>query len=120
MSEFKAWSSGEPGRPASLPCSRPTMRSRDMYRVWMLSLLSAACASAPAYRAPEVPVPQVFRETRDTVFQLPDTGAVVADTGTWQNVGDSTLSRLIKEAVRANLDVRAAEARVRGARSART
>jgi outer membrane protein, multidrug efflux system len=91
-----------------------------MYRVWMLSLLSAACASAPSYRAPEVPLPQAFREIRDTAFPLPDTAAVVADTGASQNVGDSTLSRLIKEAVRANLDVRAAEARVRGARSART
>jgi multidrug efflux system outer membrane protein len=91
-----------------------------MYRVWMLSLLSVACASAPSYRASEVPLPQAFRETRDTAFQLPDTGTVVADTGAWQDLGDSTLSRLIHEAVRANLDVQAAEARVRGARSART
>jgi NodT family efflux transporter outer membrane factor (OMF) lipoprotein len=51
---------------------------------------------------------------------MADTGTAVADSGSWRNVGDSTLSRLINEAVRANLDVRAAEARVRGARSART
>jgi NodT family efflux transporter outer membrane factor (OMF) lipoprotein len=35
-------------------------------------------------------------------------------------LGDSTLTRLLKAAVNANLDVRAAEARVRGARAART
>jgi outer membrane protein, multidrug efflux system len=91
-----------------------------MHRVWFLSLVSAACASAPSYRASEVPIPRAFRETRDTVIEMPDTGTAVADTGSWRNVGDSTLSRLISEAVRANLDVRAAEARVRGARSART
>jgi outer membrane protein, multidrug efflux system len=94
-----------------------------MYRVWFLSLVSAvsaACASAPSYRASEVPIPRTFRETRDTIIEMPDMGTAVADTGSWQNVGDSTLSRLINEAVRANLDVRAAEARVRGARSART
>ena len=91
-----------------------------MHRVWLLSLVSAACASAPSYRASEVPVPQAFRETRDTIIPVSDTGTAVADTGSWRNVGDSTLSRLINEAVRANFDVRAAEARVRGARSART
>jgi multidrug efflux system outer membrane protein len=91
-----------------------------MYRVWMLSLVSAACASAPSYRASGVSIPQAFRETRDTIIEMPDTGTAVADTGSWQKVGDSTLSRLINEAVRANFDVRAAEARVRGARSART
>jgi multidrug efflux system outer membrane protein len=91
-----------------------------MYRVWILSLVSAACASAPSYRASEIPIPRSFRETQDTIIATGDTGTAVADTGSWRNVGDSTLSRLINEAVRANLDVQAAEARVRGARSART
>lgn len=91
-----------------------------MHRVWiLLSLVSAACAGAPSYRASEIPLPQAFRETRDTIIAMPDTGTALADTS-WRNVGDSTLTRLINEAVRANLDVRAAEARVRGARSART
>jgi outer membrane protein TolC len=38
----------------------------------------------------------------------------------WQQLGDTTLNRLIAEVQRANLDVRAAEARVSGARSNRT
>jgi multidrug efflux system outer membrane protein len=38
----------------------------------------------------------------------------------WRTLGDSTLDRLIAEVLQANLDVRAAAARVRGARAART
>jgi multidrug efflux system outer membrane protein len=85
-----------------------------------LFLALAGCATAPSYRAPAVPVPAAFRETRDTIVETPANGTAVADTITWPDLGDSTLVRLMKEAVRSNLDVRAAEARVRGARSART
>jgi outer membrane protein, multidrug efflux system len=92
-----------------------------MRNLWLLvSLASLGCASAPGYRASQVAVPAAFREMTDTIIETPVTEApdtlAVADLG----VGDTTLARLIKEAVRANLDVRAAEARVRGARSART
>jgi outer membrane protein, multidrug efflux system len=91
-----------------------------MPRMWsLLALLSAACAGAPAYRASQIPLPRTFRETRDTIVPVADTGTALADTS-WRNLDDSTLARLINEAVRANLDVRAAEARVRGARAART
>jgi multidrug efflux system outer membrane protein len=38
----------------------------------------------------------------------------------WRRLGDTTLTRLIDEALRANLDVQVAEARVRSARAART
>jgi NodT family efflux transporter outer membrane factor (OMF) lipoprotein len=44
----------------------------------------------------------------------------IAQEAIWRELGDTTLIRLINEAVRANLDIRAAEARVRGARAART
>lgn len=95
-----------------------------MYKAGILvSLVLAACTAAPGYRAPEVPVPAAFRETRDTVLEISDTAVsqnVVDGTEAWPEVGDSTLARLVKEAVRTNLDVRSAEARVRGARSART
>jgi len=85
-----------------------------------LSLALAGCATAPAYRAPEVQVPTAFRETRDTVIETLGTGPAAPDTLVWPDLGDSTLTRLLKDAVGANLDVRAAEARVRGARAART
>ena len=85
-----------------------------------LSLALAGCTAAPGYRAPEVPVPAAFRETRDTIIAAPDTQVAVKDTLQWPDVRDTTLTRLLKEAVGANLDVRAAEARVRGARAARS
>ena len=92
-----------------------------MYKAaFLLSAALAGCASAPGYRPPEVSVPVAFRETRDTIVQVPDTQTAVAATASWPDVGDTTLARLMKEVLRANLDVRAAEARVRGARSART
>jgi len=85
-----------------------------------IALLAAGCASAPGYRPSEVPVPQSFRETRDTSVAIatppPDTAQLVR----WPELGDTTLTRLINQLSQANLDVRAAEERVRGARAART
>ena len=86
----------------------------------ILSLALAGCATAPGYRAPEVQVPATFRETRDTIIETPASGTAVVDTVAGPDVRDTTLTRLLHEAVRANLDVRAAEARVRGARAARS
>jgi len=86
----------------------------------LLSLGLVACASAPGYRAPSVPVPSTFRETQDTIVETPATSVPVSVVGFLPEAEDTLLSRLIKEAVTTNLDVRAAEARVRGARSART
>ena len=98
--------------------------------VVLLSLVLAGCAAAPAYRPPEVQLPAAFRETSDSVPQAaigeaPVSGAGARDTvlpleAIWLGLGDTTLTRLMNEAVRANLDVRAAGARVRGARAART
>lgn len=84
-----------------------------------LALGLFGCASAPGYRPPEVAVPAAFREMTDTVVPTRSVDPRPASAAGPQ-VGDSTLSRLIAEAVSSNLDVRAAEARVRGARSART
>jgi NodT family efflux transporter outer membrane factor (OMF) lipoprotein len=86
----------------------------------LISLALTGCASAPGYKAPLVTVPATFRETRDTIIQTPAPSSVIADTGASPALDDSTLTRLIREALRANLDVRTAEARVRGARAART
>jgi multidrug efflux system outer membrane protein len=99
----------------------------------LLSFLVTGCASAPGYRSSSVVMPAAFRETRDTV--VASVGAVadsatVADTGTYTGttsdtaagpaLGDTTLTKLLKQASRQNLDLRTAEARVRGARAARS
>ena len=86
--------------------------------LWSLAL--AGCASTPGYRAPAVQVPREFRETRDTVVKPPDSGAVYSDAGFLPSATDTVLTRLIAEATRSNLDVQAAEARLREARAART
>ena len=103
----------------------------------LLMLGLAGCASAPAYRESGVEVPPRFREaSTDSTPSFPatppapvsDTGArvvpsaaaaIVDQTTFWRALGDSTLARLIDELLRANLDVQAAAARVRGARAAR-
>ena len=103
----------------------------------LLVLGLAGCASAPAYRESGVEVPPRFREaSTDSTPSFPatppapvsDTGArvvpsaaaaIVDQTTFWRALGDSTLARLIDELLRANLDVQAAAARVRGARAAR-
>jgi multidrug efflux system outer membrane protein len=102
----------------------------------LLAVVLTACAGAPAYRPPPVPVPARFREPADPAADslaspraVPPAVPAPADSGSpsaeaageaWRLLGDSTLDRLLAELARANLDVRAAEARVRGARAART
>lgn len=46
--------------------------------------------------------------------------AEIAANGAWEKLGDTTLSRLVREVIQANPDVQSAAARVRGARVART
>lgn len=85
--------------------------------LWLLAI--AGCASAPAYREPNVTVPASFRETQDTVVPSA-TDTAKATALSWTALSDTTLTRLMKELIGANLDVRAAEARVRGARASRS
>jgi outer membrane protein, multidrug efflux system len=93
-----------------------------MRKAWLLSLTLTAlgCASAPGYRAPQVKVPTAFRETRDTTITIAAAPSDTAALLRWPELGDTTLTRLINQLAHANLDVQAAEARVRGARAART
>src|SRR3954464_6620585 len=99
------------------------MRSRNMRKAALcfgIALLAAGCASAPGYRSSEVPVPQSFRETRDTTVAIATPPSDTAQLVRWPELGDTTLTRLIDQLSQSNLDVRAAEERVRGARAART
>ncbi|HSJ74617.1 MAG TPA: hypothetical protein VK899_00235, partial [Gemmatimonadales bacterium] len=85
-----------------------------------IALVAAGCASAPGYRSPEVSVPPTFRETRDTAVAIAAAPSDTAQLVEWPDLGDTTLTRLVNQLGQANLDVRAAEERVRGARAART
>ena len=95
--------------------------------IWLTFLLNA-CASAAAYRAPEVQIPTAFRERLDSLAPRaqgsPDAVPMAAgDTAAvgeyWRSLGDTALVRLLQEALGANLDVHVAEARIRGARASR-
>ncbi|MGH7581371.1 MAG: TolC family protein, partial [Gemmatimonadales bacterium] len=101
------------------------MRKATIGFVFLLN----ACASAPAYRAPEVRIPAAFQQRLDSLAPPappPDTVPVVTRDSVppvgahWRALGDTTLDRLLEQALRANLDVEAAQARIRGARAART
>ena len=96
-----------------------------------LSGLLAAC-STPAYRAPEVPVPSTYSvssitpvssDTRGVSEDVPtraiEVSTALASSPFWSNLGDSTLTMLIREAQRANLNVRVAQSRLMSARAAR-
>jgi outer membrane protein, multidrug efflux system len=98
----------------------------------LLVMTLAGCATSPAYREPAVQVPPAFRETQDTIGArfvplaidttakpLPASERALAQAEFWRELGDTTLNRLLDELSRQNLDVRAAQARVRGARAAR-
>jgi NodT family efflux transporter outer membrane factor (OMF) lipoprotein len=93
--------------------------------IW-LTLLLNACASTAAYREPQVEIPAAFRERLDTLAPPvaapaavpvvpPDTVTPVGEY--WRALGDSTLNRLLDQALSGNLDVEAAQARIRGARA---
>lgn len=95
--------------------------------IWLTFLLNA-CASTAAYREPEVQIPAAFRERLDSLAPPAQTSpneVPVATTDTavvgeyWRSLGDTTLVRLLEEALGANLDLQAAEARIRGARASR-
>src|SRR2546428_2744948 len=82
------------------------------------------CATAPGYRSSSVRPPQAFREDPHPLSPAPvgrggtkDESAVLVDY--WNQLSDTTLSRLVAEVLRGNLDVRSARARVSAARSDR-
>ena len=106
----------------------------------MRKSLSALCAvlvgcSTPAYRAPEVPVPAaygvgIFAPATTTnapatsqIGEIPasaiNVSTTLASTPFWSELGDTTLTLLVREAQRANTDIRIAESRLTGARAAR-
>ncbi len=71
----------------------------------VVALLLPGCTVGPNYQRPQVDAPASYR------FSMPDAKAI-ADTGWWGGFGDPVLSALVDEALRQNLDIRIAAARV--------
>ena len=67
--------------------------------------LLAACAVGPDYKRPEIESPQDWRIEYEKA-------ADVANTKWWEQFEDPALNQLVEEALRGNLDVQAAAARV--------
>ncbi len=74
--------------------------------VIMLSILSTGCLAGPNYKRPEMASPQQFRFVEGAQAES------LADAPWFQVFDDPALQALIKEAIDANLDLRAAVARV--------
>jgi outer membrane protein, multidrug efflux system len=97
-----------------------------------LSGLLAACGT-PAYRASEVPVPATYDvaapasapttttavSTADIAPSTVHVSTTLATAPFWSELGDTTLTMLVREAQRANMDVRVAESRLTSARASK-
>ncbi|HXQ76786.1 MAG TPA: efflux transporter outer membrane subunit, partial [Gemmatimonadaceae bacterium] len=106
-----------------------------MYKVLIVAstILLAACGGTPAYRTSEVPVPSTYTLGAATTARVDSRAASTTDEGSlsavrvsaarstpfWAELGDTTLAKLVREAQRANMDVRIAESRLTGARAAK-
>ena len=82
-------------------------------------LAAAGCAVGPDYKRPETKVPDNWNGQEVVTTDTPsktntDPAELVA---WWSNFKDPTLSSLVEMAIRSNLDLRLAEARIRQARA---
>jgi outer membrane protein, multidrug efflux system len=116
----KANKSGSTGFPA---CAKAWVRNL-LLGLGILALCATAglgCAVGPKFRAPEAETPPAWDGQTAVTKALPSktTTEPVKLAAWWQAFNDPTLSSLVQRAVRANLDLRQAESRIRQARAAR-
>ena len=81
----------------------------------LVPLTLAACVVGPRYTSPEIPVPETWRES--TPGEAPAPGPSLERW--WTGFHDPILDHLIARAVKDNLDLKIASARIREARAAR-
>jgi len=90
-------------------------------RIWTglgTVLLLAACAVGPDYTRPESPAPPLWTEPIENgLSAAPANAELLAQW--WTTLGDAQLTELVRRALAGNLDVQAAQARVREARARR-
>ena len=88
-------------------------------------LLAAGCTVGPDYHRPEYSLPTTWASPTTLPANVPTTKAStpLPQTGSaslwWENFNDPELTKLVRQAVGSNLDVKQAEARVRQARAQR-
>jgi multidrug efflux system outer membrane protein len=79
-----------------------------------LAALAAGCAVGPSYEPPVVAVAPAYHTDSDTLVS-----SSTLPTPFWEELGDTTLSRLISTALSASPDITVALARVRDARASK-
>ena len=86
----------------------------------LVLLTLCGCMVGPNYIAPQATAPAQWAGIEKTAASQSQTTSGAPDlTSWWQQFHDPTLSALVEEAVRANLDMKIAEARLRQARASR-
>ena len=83
------------------------------YSVIGVLLFLSGCAVGPNYRAPQTKAPAQWNQS----LAGGETNSAITTTEWWTNFNDSGLDSLVARAVRSNLDLRIAQARVREARA---
>jgi len=90
------------------------MKGRKPYLTVAFVLLCMGCASVgPDYKRPVIEAPGGWSESRDAV----SAALSLEDKAWWKSFGDPLLDRLIEQAVKSNLDLAQARARIVQARS---
>jgi NodT family efflux transporter outer membrane factor (OMF) lipoprotein len=89
------------------------MKSKNIFPLLLASALLSGCAVGPNYHQPQVNAPAHWNEP----LAGGETNAAVATADWWKNFHDPKLDSLVERAVRSNLDLRVAQARVREARA---
>jgi multidrug efflux system outer membrane protein len=101
--------------------ARPELRKLLVSLTAFCLIMLSGCAVGPDYRPPETKVPSTW--DGQNAISPANPSKTTLDPATlvewWTAFNDPTLSSLVDMAVRANLDVRLAEARIRQARAAR-
>jgi len=103
---------------AKRPITAPSLLTMPGRAVLFASVsLLAACAGAPAYRAPQLNTGTGWAQGADTSA---GTAASAAELAVWwRALGDPVLERLVETALAQNLDIRQAGARIAEARALR-
>jgi outer membrane protein, multidrug efflux system len=92
---------------------KPSIKLRIASAV--LLLLGSGCTVGPNYQKPDFPVPSIWNQAQEKGI---DTRSAKF-THWWTAFNDTFLNSLVERAVRSNLDLRLADARVREARASR-
>ncbi|MDB6067901.1 MAG: NodT protein [Pedosphaera sp.] len=85
----------------------------SIYILALLAVVAGGCAVGPNYQRPQVSTPAHWSEP----LAGGETNRTSSVTAWWKNFNDPELDSLVDRAVKANLDLKVAEARVREARA---